>query len=328
MTNLTIILIEYTFLGQELQFCEKTDTDSLSRYIKNIFNRKIYYKNNIYQLLSAKSTIIRFYYNLDNNLLSIANDLKNRTYIPSHYNRFLIKDPKERIIAASPVRDRVVQHALMNYYNKIFDRHLIFDSYACRINKGTHKAILRAFHFSKSSKYFLKMDVRKYFNSIDHSILKEMLTTLIKEKSALELFKIIIDSSDRDINRGISIGNLTSQYFANFYLSGFDHYFKEQYHVKHYIRYMDDILIFSNKNEEIKEIYNNAVNYADEKLNLLYKARSFRAGYKRRSFSGLFNKALRYFLQKKTKKKDIKQELLKQNIIEKTVFFQILKQAV
>ena len=171
------------------------------------------------------------------------------------------------------------------------------------------------------------MDVRKYFNSIDHSILKEMLTTLIKEKSALELFKIIIDSSDRDINRGIPIGNLTSQYFANFYLSGFDHYFKEQYHVKHYIRYMDDILIFLNKNKEVKEIYNNAVNYADEKLNLLLKPAVSGQVIKGAPFLGFLIKPYGIFYRKK-QKKDIKQELLKQNIIEKTVFFQILKQAV
>ena len=96
---------------------------------------------------SSKSSIIHFYHNLNKNLESITFDLKNGSYRPGPYNRFLIKDPKERIISSSPVRDRVVQHAIMNYYDTIFDRNLIFDSYACRTGKGTHKAVLRAFHF-------------------------------------------------------------------------------------------------------------------------------------------------------------------------------------
>ena len=86
---------------------------------------------------SAKSSILDFYRNLDINLASIAEDLRKGTYRPGPYNRFLIKDPKERMISASPVRDRIVQHALMNHYDRIFDRHLIYDSYACRIGKGT-----------------------------------------------------------------------------------------------------------------------------------------------------------------------------------------------
>ena len=99
---------------------------------------------------STKKSIINFYFNLDQNLASIAQDLENKSYKPGPYNRFLVKDPKERIISASTVQDRVVQHALMNYYEAVFERHFIFDNYACRKGKGTHKAILRAFHFAKS----------------------------------------------------------------------------------------------------------------------------------------------------------------------------------
>ena len=202
---------------------------------------------------SSKSSILEFYRSLDKNLKSISDDLRNGTYRPGLYNRFLIKDPKERIIAASPVRDRVVQHAIMNYYDPVFDRHLIFDSYACRIGKGTHKAVLRAFHFAKSSRYFLKMDIRKYFDSIDHTILKNLLAKIIKEPQILRLFYLIIDSADGYSGKGIPIGNLSSQYFANFYLSFFDHYFKESCHAKRYIRYMDDVLIFSNDKQEIND---------------------------------------------------------------------------
>ena len=94
---------------------------------------------------SSKNSIINFNWNLDQNLHSISNDLKNEHYQPGPYNRFLIKDPKERIIAASPVRDRIVHHTLMNHYDQVFDRQLIFDSYACCVGKGTHKTVLRAF---------------------------------------------------------------------------------------------------------------------------------------------------------------------------------------
>jgi retron-type reverse transcriptase len=200
---------------------------------------------------SAKQSILAFYRNLDQNLESIAGDLKNGTYRPGAYKRFLIKDPKERVIAASSVRDRVVQHAVMNYYDPVYDRHLIFDSYACRIDKGTHKAVLRAFHFAKSSRYFLKMDVRKYFDSINHTILKTMLAKIIQDRAILRLFHLIIDSDNMLSDKGIPIGNLTSQFFANYYLSAFDHYFKEHYKARRYIRYMDDILIFSDSKNTI-----------------------------------------------------------------------------
>jgi len=252
---------------------------------------------------SARPPIIDFYRNLDNNLVSIANDLKNGTYRPGPHNCFLIKDPKERIISAAPVRDRVVQHALMNYYDPVFDRHLIYDSYACRVGKGTHKAVLRAFHFAKSSRYFLKMDVRKYFDSIDHAALKTLLSTLIKDKAVLDIFTIIIDTADTSAGKGIPIGNLTSQFFANHYLSAFDHYFKERRHVKRYIRYMDDVLVFSGNKNELKDIYKESVRYAGEKLKLLLKPPVSGPVADGAPFLGFLVKPSGVYLQQKTKKR-------------------------
>jgi len=252
---------------------------------------------------SSKQSILNFYYDLDKNLASIACDLKNGVYQPGPYNHFQIKDPKERVISASPVRDRIVQHALMNYYDVVFDRHLIFDSYACRIGKGTHKAILRAFHFAKNSGYFLKLDVRKYFNSVDHTILKNLLCKIIMDKKVLAIFNIIIDSDNRFSDKGIPIGNLTSQYFANYYLSGFDHFFKEQLHVRRYIRYMDDIVIFTENKNDMKSYYQQAVCYASEKLNLVLKPQI--SGYVEAGapFLGFLVKPGGIYLQKKTKKR-------------------------
>ena len=252
---------------------------------------------------SAKSSMLDFYRDLDTNLAAIARDLKNGTYRPGAYNRFLIREPKERIIAASPVRDRVVQHSVMNYYAPVFDRHLIYDSYACRVGKGTHNAIMRAFHFAKSARYFLKMDVRKYFDSIDHAILKTLLAGMVKDTAVLRLLYLIIDSGDTFPDKGLPIGNLTSQYFANFYLSAFDHCFKERYHVRCYIRYMDDILIFSAHKDELKDLYNDAVCYAGEKLELLLKPPVSGPAANGAPFLGFLIKPSGIYLQQKTKKR-------------------------
>jgi len=252
---------------------------------------------------SAKSSILDFYGDLDKNLASIADDLKNGVYRPGAYNCFLIKDPKERIISAAPVRDRVVHHALMNSYGPVFERHLICDSYACRVGKGTHKAVLRSFHFAKSSRYFLKMDVRKYFDSIDHVTLKTLLANLVKDKNVLNIFNIIIDSGGVINGKGIPIGNLTSQFFANHYLSAFDHHFKEQRHVKKYIRYMDDILIFSESKDELKDLYNDAVCYAQEKLRLMLKPPVSGPVAAGAPFLGFLVKPSGIYLQQKTKKR-------------------------
>jgi len=254
---------------------------------------------------SSKSSILKFYRNLDQNLASIASDLKNGVYKPGPYNRFLIKDPKEMVISASPVRDRIVQHALMNYYDPVFDRQLIFDSYACRIGKGTHKAVLRAFHFAKSKGSFLKMDVRKYFDSIDHETLKNLLAKIITESAAIDLLFTIIDSAGAllESHKGIPIGNLTSQYFANYYLSAFDHHFKEQFHLKRYVRYMDDILIFSGNKSYLNEIYENAAAYAGEKLKLDLKPPVSGPAKDGAPFLGFLIKPSGIFLQQKTKKR-------------------------
>jgi len=252
---------------------------------------------------SAKPSILEFYRNLDQNLSSLAEELRTGSYRPGPYNRFLIKDPKERIIAASPVRDRVVQHALMNYYDPVFDRHLIHDTYACRIGKGTHKAVLRAFHFAKGSRYFLKMDVRKYFDSVDHAALKTLLAGIVKDAAALRLFYLIIDSGDTFPDKGLPIGNLTSQYFANYYLSAFDHHFKERLHARRYIRYMDDILIFSDSANAIRDFYAAAVSYARDKLKLTLKPRVSGAVADGVPFLGFLVKPSGIYLHHKTKRR-------------------------
>jgi retron-type reverse transcriptase len=252
---------------------------------------------------ASKPSIRDFHRDLDKNLASIANDLRDGSYRPGPFNHFLLKNPKERIISAAPVRDRIVQHALMNHYGFVFDRQLIFDTYACREGKGTHKAVLRAFHFAKNARYFLKMDIRKYFDSIDHQTLKVLLGKIIKDKAALRVFYAIVDSSDNPSGKGIPIGNLTSQYFANYYLSAFDHHFKEQLCIKRYIRYMDDILVFHESKSDINATYKNAVVYTGGKLKLQLKPAVSGAAEDGAPFLGFLVKPEGIYLQKKTKRR-------------------------
>jgi retron-type reverse transcriptase len=249
------------------------------------------------------TAVIDFYRNLDANLASIARDLRSGTYRPEPYKQFLIKDPKERIISASSVRDRVVQHAIMNLYDPIFDRYQLFDSYACRRNKGTQKAVLRAFHFAKGSSYFLKMDVRHYFDSIDHEVLKGLLRRLIKVPLVERLFGTIIEGRTETAGRGVPIGNLTSQYFANHYLGVFDHYLKERQGVKKYVRYMDDELIFMDDKEALKAIYTLAESFMRDTLRLTLKPLSIGATEDGAPFLGFLIKRRGIYLQRKSKRR-------------------------
>jgi retron-type reverse transcriptase len=254
---------------------------------------------------SKNASVLAFYGNLDSNLAVIAEALREGTYKPGPYNRFLIKDPKERVISAPSIRDRVVHHTLLNQYDPVFDDHLIHDCYACRKNKGTKRAVLRAFHFSRAFRaspgYFLKLDVRKYFDSIDHRVLKDLLAKIIKDKKALELFYTIIDSNMPVSNKGLPIGNLTSQYFANHYLSAFDHHVKEQLRIKRYVRYMDDMLFFSESKSRLKDLYAVSVSYMQDRLRLVLKPPIVSSVKNGAPFLGFLIKPKGIYLQRKLK---------------------------
>ncbi|MBR1793199.1 MAG: RNA-directed DNA polymerase [Bacteroidales bacterium] len=160
------------------------------------------------------------------------------------YHVFTIYDPKQRQICAADFDERVLHHALMRVCHPVFDRQLIFDTYATRIGKGTYAALDRAHHAMTRYRYVAKLDVRKYFDSIDHHVLMTLLERLFKDKRLLSIFEQIIDSYHVAPGCGLPIGNLTSQYFANHYLSPLDHFVKEVLRVPCYVRYMDDMLLF------------------------------------------------------------------------------------
>lgn len=209
-----------------------------------------------------RDNVLAFNYNLSSELTVLQTELSNQTYEPGTYKTFKIRDPKPRLISAAPYRDRVVHHALCNIVMPVLDRCLIHDTYANRPGFGTHRALRRFTKFARSSKYVLKCDLKKYFPSIDHIILKRLIRRKIKCQKTLWLIDTIIDGSNEQESvvfhfqgddllapvqrrRGLPIGNLTSQYFANYYLSGFDHFIKEHLQIRRYLRYVDDYALFS-----------------------------------------------------------------------------------
>ena len=208
-----------------------------------------------------RPNVLDFNYHLDRELLRLQRELSDKSYRPGKYRTFSIFDPKPRMISAAPYRDRVVHHALCNVIMLPLERTLIADTYANRTGYGTHRALQKFIHFTRTSRYVLQCDIRKYFPSIDLAILKGLLRRKIKCPDTLWLIDAIIDGSNPqgseleyfpgddlltplERRKGLPIGNLTSQFFANLYLNPFDHFVKEQLKVKKYLRYVDDFALF------------------------------------------------------------------------------------
>ena len=206
---------------------------------------------------SKNESVMHFFDNLEENVIQIQNELMWCEYSPSPYHQFFVFEPKRRLISAPSFKDRVVHRAIYNVIEPLFDKTYIYDSYACRRGKGTHKGADRTQDFirrveRKSGKaYALKADIYHYFSSINHSILKGILSKKIKCQKTLSLLCFIIDTSPIDeLGVGIPLGNLTSQMFANIYLNELDRYAKHYLKEKYYVRYMDDfVFIGPNKDD-------------------------------------------------------------------------------
>jgi retron-type reverse transcriptase len=245
-----------------------------------------------------RPAVARFDFNLEAELWKLHEELAAHAYQPGPYRSFLIREPKERLISAAPYRDRVVHHALTSVLEPIFERTFIFDSYACRRGKGTHAAVRRAQRFARQFRYVLKGDIRKFFPSLDHEILKHRLARKIKDPDVLWLTGRIIDHSNAQDEaaikvagtlrvpsaeprhtecacyfpgdnlftpgerpRGIPIGNQTSQFFANVYLDPLDHFVKDRLRMPAYVRYVDDFLVFSNDKRQLADVRKRIANF-------------------------------------------------------------------
>jgi hypothetical protein len=237
------------------------------------------------------------------NLRSIGDALLSGSYAPGPYRFFTIIDPKERRISAAPFRDRVTQHAIMNILDPLFERVQIHHSYACRKGKGTKLAVLTAFHHCKSQAWFLKLDVRKYFDSISHEILKKQIRRLVSDSLVLAALFAIIDSYETTPGRGLPIGNLTSQYFANHYLSGYDHVALEKLRIGRYIRYMDDMALWAEEKECLVAAEKVLRSYAECELGLVLKVPILNRVAAGVPFCGFLIKSRGIFLMDKTRRR-------------------------
>lgn len=244
---------------------------------KNLFSHIISFENLVCAAKKASlgktSTyaVMEFTYHLEDNLVQLQKELKNGSYQPGAYCSFYIYEPKKRLISAAPFRDRVVHHALCNVIEPLFDRIFIHDSYANRKGKGTHEAIRLVQRYIRYNRYVLKCDIKKYFPSIDHEILKQEIRRKIGDPYVLSLVNTIVDASNEqefvydlfpgddlftplERRKGLPLGNLTSQFFANVYLNRFDHFVKEKLKARCYVRYVDDFIIADNDKENLKKV--------------------------------------------------------------------------
>ncbi len=211
------------------------------------------------------------------NIYSLHNDLKNKTYAHGGYQAFKINDPKPRDIHKASVRDRLLHHAIYRILYPYFDPKFIFDSYSCRRIKGTHRAINRFREYArKVSKndtktiWVLKCDIRKFFANIDHIILENILDKYIRDTETVGLLKKVIGSFHTTGKSGVGLplGNLTSQLLVNIYMNAFDHFMKRDLKIKYYIRYADDFVIVHENKEYLKNILPKISNFLEAKLRL------------------------------------------------------------
>lgn len=242
-----------------------------------------------------KQEVLEFAARFDDNMRLLREGLIDGSISVGSYHYFTISDPKVRTICAASFRERIIHHAIINICQPHFDRTLIDSTYATRKGKGVYAALTKAKEVLSKYPYTVKLDFRKYYDSIDHDILKQKLRRLFKDQWLLNLFDKIIDSYEKEHGKGLPIGNLTSQYFANHYLSLLDHKAKERWDVPVYIRYMDDILMAGADKESISYAVNEMISFSHNELRLTLKPPIYRKSKDGQTFLGY--KVLPYRIQ-------------------------------
>jgi retron-type reverse transcriptase len=232
---------------------------------------------------SHSDAVERYRANLGDNLLTLREQIQTGKVSVGDYHFFKVYEPKERQICAAAFSEQVLHHALMNVCHEHFERGLVSQSYACRKGKGTYAALEKAQNLTRSRAWFLKLDVRKFFESVHHTVLKAQLRRLFKEERLLYIFDQLIDSyvAGRLVDlttfqklsnlepkqaTGLPIGNLTSQYFANHYLSGLDHFIATKLGIGDFVRYMDDVVIWHDSKEKLREVHRAIQRFLGEEL--------------------------------------------------------------
>jgi len=242
----------------------------------NNLYKKFYSKENLMLAFNKakkgktkKNYVINFESNIIKNINNLQEDLINKKYYPSRLKKFIVRDPKTRTIHSSMFRDRIIHHAIINIIKTIYEKRFIYDSFASRKNKGTHAAVSRFEYFlnkvsSNGSKiknsfnnnsikgYVLKADIKHYFNTIDHEILINILEKTIKDKDFINIIRIIIHHFKGQVkDKGLPLGNYTSQFLANVYLNQLDYFVKHRLKARYYIRYVDDFVILHKEKKEL-----------------------------------------------------------------------------
>lgn len=278
---------------------------------------------------------MQFKFNLEDNLFELHRELKNKAYQHSHYTAFNVCDPKLRRIHKACVRDRVLHHAVFRVLYPIFDKSFVFDSYSCRAEKGTHRAVLRLEEFCrKASKnnyrniWALKCDIRKFFDSIDQETLLGLIKKKVDDKEAIWLVEKILKS----FSFGLPLGNVTSQLFANIYLNELDQFMKHKLKAKYYLRYCDDFIILSEDNRCLEKIIPEISDFLERELKLTLHPdkiiiRKRRQGIDFLGYVVLSNyRAIRTKTKKRMMKKIwLKNKMVREGLIAKESFGQSLQ---
>ncbi len=223
-----------------------------------------------------KEDVALFALHLTENILTFHHDLKSRTYTHGDYQHFIICDPKRRDIHKASVRDRLLHHAIYRKLYPFFDTTFTPDSYSCRDNKGTHRALRRFDVFARKVSrnhtrtcWILKCDIRKFFASVDHDILLTILKQRIQDNNIVGLLENVIGSFHSGVaGVGLPLGNLTSQLLVNIYMNEFDQYVKHTLKMKSYIRYADDFVFMAHDKEELEVVRKMCEAYLPHRLKL------------------------------------------------------------
>jgi len=221
----------------------------------------------------GKRDVVEFVARADQELMALREELLMGIWHPGPYGQFRVKDPKPRTISCASVRDRVVHHALCGVIAPLLERGFTEDSYACRKGMGTHRAAKRARYLVRRHRWTCKLDIRRYFDSVSHDRLLDLLLPVFRESEVRWLIEVIVRHPvpGLPVGYGLPIGNLTSQWFANFYLSGLDHFAKEVLRTPGYVRYMDDFVLFTDSKAEVWRLHDGVCEWVTQERELQVK---------------------------------------------------------
>lgn len=220
-----------------------------------------------------RASVRRFLENSAVELAALGEELRTGVYVPRPYAQFRIMDPKPRLITCADFRDRVAQHAICAALGPALERRFVADSYACRVGLGVHRAARRIQVFARRYAWAWKADIRAFYDSVDHALLLGILRPRFREAGVRRLLETIVRHPvpGQAPGKGLPIGNLTSQWFANAYLDLLDHHLKETLRVAGYLRYMDDFVVFADDRDSLEHVWRETVRFLRDRLQLELK---------------------------------------------------------